>query len=49
MDTVVSTNGTSTKSENVTTTVLKNSDDKIVRYKMDCYILKKILLVIILI
>ena len=49
MDTVVSTNGTSTKSENVTTTVLKNSDDKIVRYKMDCYILKKILLVIIVI
>ena len=49
MDTVVSTNGTSTKSENVTTTVLKNSDDKKVRYKMDCYILKKILLLIILI
>ena len=49
MDIIVSTNGTSTKSENVTTTVLKNSDDKIVRYKMDCYILKKILLVIILI
>ena len=34
MDIVVSTNGTSTKSENVTTTVLKNSDDKKVRYKI---------------
>ena len=49
MEIVVSTNDTSTKSENVTSTMLKNSDDKKVRYKMDCYILKKILLLIILI
>ena len=41
MEIVVSTNDTSTKSENVTSTMLKNSDDKKVRYKMDCYILQK--------
>ena len=48
MDTV-STNVTSTKSANAMSTMLTNSDDKKVRYKMDCYILQTILLVIILI
>ena len=33
---------------NVTSTVLTNSHNKKVRYKMDCYILQTVLLVIIL-
>ena len=44
----VSTNVTSTLSKNVTRTVPINSDDKKVRYKMDCYILSTFLLVTIL-
>ena len=52
----VSTNGTYTLSTNVTNVVLTkvtrtvpiNSDDKNVRYKMDCYILYTVLLVDIL-
>ena len=45
---IVSTNVTSIISANVTITMLKNSDDKKVRYKIDCYILHTVLLVIML-
>ena len=40
-------NMTNTISINVMSTVSKNSDDKKVRYKIDCYILHTVLLVII--
>ena len=43
----VSTNVTNTISTNVISTVSICSDDKKVRYKMDCYILHTLLLVII--
>ena len=39
-------NMTNTASINVMSTVSKNSDDKKVRYKVDCYILHTVLLVI---
>ena len=39
-------NMTNTVSINVMSTVSKNSDDKKVRYKVDCYILHTVLLVI---
>ena len=42
------TNVTNTILTNITSTVLVNSDDKKVKYKMDCYILYIVLLVIIL-
>ena len=45
---IVSTNLANNLLANSTSTVLKNSDDKNVRYKMDCYILDTVLLVIIL-
>ena len=41
-------NMTNTMSTNVTSTVAITSDDKKVKYKIDCYILYKVLLVIIL-
>ena len=41
-------NMTNTISTNVTSNVSTNSDDKKVRYKIDCYILHTFLLVIIL-
>ena len=44
---IVSTN-VSIISANVTISMLKNSDDKKVRYKIDCYILSTVLLVIML-
>ena len=45
---IVSTNLANNLLANSTSTILKNSDDKNVRYKMDCYILDTVLLVIIL-
>ena len=44
----IQTNMTNIISTNVTSTLSMDSDDKKVRYKMDCYILHAILLVIIL-
>ena len=44
---IVSTNVTSIMSTNVTSTILTSSNDKKVRYKMGCYILHTVLLVII--
>ena len=43
-----STNVTNTVSTNITSTLSKNSDDKKVRYKMDCNILHTFLLIVIL-
>ena len=48
MDNVSTTNVTNTISTNVTSTMSISSDDKKVRYKMDCYILHTFLLVTIL-
>ena len=45
---IVSTNLTIIILKNVTSTMLTNSGDKKVRYKMDCYTLHTVLLVIIL-
>ena len=44
----VTTNVANTISTNIASTVSINFDDKKVRYKMDCYILHTVLLVIIL-
>ena len=45
---IISANVANTKAKNVICTVSINSDDKKVRYKMDCYILHTVLLAIIL-